>query len=121
MYAEGIRQALKAGAGAVVSKSANESEAARRQLDRTDYALLDSNWRRLPWTFDPPADASLFCRSGLAQQPFDEWLTMVAGLDREAKAMDSYVIASLILADLDRCVDMARAVEQAGLRILELN
>jgi dihydroorotate dehydrogenase (NAD+) catalytic subunit len=121
MYAEGIRQALKAGASAVVSKSANESEAARRQLDRTDYALLDSNWRRLPWSFDPPADASLFCRSGLAQQPFDEWLAMVAGLDREAKALDSYVIASLILADLDRCVDMARAVEQAGLRILELN
>jgi dihydroorotate dehydrogenase (NAD+) catalytic subunit len=121
MYAEGIRRALAAGAGAVVSKSANESEAARRQLDRTDYALLDSNWRRLPWSFDPPADASLLCRSGLAQQTFDEWLPMVAALDREAKAQDSYVIASLILADLDRCVEMARAVQQAGLRILELN
>ena len=34
---------------------------------------------------------------------------------------DAYVAASLILADLDRCVEMARAVEQAGLRILELN
>jgi dihydroorotate dehydrogenase len=121
MYAQGIRRALAAGAAAVVSKSVNESEAARRQLDRTDYTLLDSEWRRLPWDFSPPADASLLCRSGLAQQTFDEWLPMVAGLDREAKAQDAYVIASLILADLDRCVEMARAIEQAGLRILELN
>lgn len=121
MYPQGIRRALAAGAAAVVSKSTNESEAARRQLDRTDYALLDSTWQRLPWDFSPPADASVYCRSGLAQQPFDEWLPMVAGLDREARAHDAYVIASLVLADLDRCVEMARAIEHAGLRILELN
>jgi dihydroorotate dehydrogenase len=121
MYPQGIRRALAAGAAAVVSKSTNESEAARRQLDRTDYVLLDSEWRRLPWDFSPPSDANLLCRSGLAQQPFDAWLAMVAGLDREAKTHDAYVIASLVLADLDRCVEMARAVEHAGLRVLELN
>jgi len=121
MYAQGIRQALAAGAAAVVAKSVNESEAARRQIERTDYVLLDSQWRKLPWDFRPPEDASLFCRSGLSLQAFDEWLPMVAALDREAKAKDAYVIASLVLADLDRCVEMARAIEAAGLRILELN
>ena len=121
MYAPGVRQALAAGAAAVVPKSANETEAGRKQLDRTDYALLGSDWRRLPWNFSPSPDASLFCRSGLAQQPFDEWVTLLAKLDQEARRDDAYVVASLILADLDRCVEMARMVEQAGLRILELN
>ena len=121
MYAEGVRQALAAGAAVVIPKSANEVEAAKRQLDSTDYALLDSTWRQLPWTFAPPPDASLLCRSGLAQQSFDEWLDMLRVLDREAAQRDAYVAASLILADLDRCVQMAQAVEQAGLRILELN
>lgn len=121
MYAEGVRQALKAGAAAVVPKSANENEAGRGQLDRTDYVLLDSAWRKLPWDFNPPADASLFCRSGLAQQGFDEWTDLLVRLDREAKRDDAYVVASLILADLDRCVEMARAVEHAGIRVLELN
>ena len=121
MYAEGVRQALEAGAAAVVPKSANETEAGKRQLDRTDYVLLDSEWRKLPWDFNPPADASLFCRSGLAQQSVDEWVGLVAALDREAERHDAYVVASLILADLDRCVEMARAVEQAGVRVLELN
>ncbi len=121
MSAAGIESALSAGAGAVVAKSANESEAARRQLDRTDYALLDAQWRRLPWAFAPPPDATLFCRSGLAQQPFPEWLEMVARLDRAARAQDSYVVASLILADLERGAAMAGEVEAAGIRVLELN
>ncbi len=121
MSAAGIERCLTRGASAVVAKSTNESEAAKRQLDRTDYALLDSTWRRLPWNFAPPPDAQLFCRSGLAQQKFEPWLEMVARLDRAARAQDGYVIASLILADLDRCCEMARAVEQAGVRILELN
>jgi dihydroorotate dehydrogenase len=121
MYAEGVRAALKAGAAAVVPKSVNETEAGRRQLDRTDYALLDSDWQRLPWDFARNAGASLLCRSGLAQQSLDEWLDLLSGLDREAKAQDSYVVASVILANLDRCVEIARAIEQAGLRVLELN
>jgi dihydroorotate dehydrogenase (NAD+) catalytic subunit len=121
MYQQGVRCALAAGAAAVIPKSANETEAGRRQLDRTDYVLLSSDWRKLPWNFSPPPDASLFCRSGLAQQSFDEWVVQLAELDAEARRDDAYLIASLILADLDRCVEMARAIEQSGLRILELN
>jgi dihydroorotate dehydrogenase (NAD+) catalytic subunit len=119
--AAGIRRALAAGAAAVVAKSTNESEAAKRQLDRTDYALLDSEWRRLPWNFAPPPDAHLLNRSGLASQPFPEWLAMVAQLDREARDRDAYVIASLILADLERCIAMTQQIEVAGIRVLELN
>jgi dihydroorotate dehydrogenase (NAD+) catalytic subunit len=121
MFQQGVRRALAAGAAAVIPKSANETEAGRRQLDRTDYVLLSSDWRKLPWNFSLPPDASLFCRSGLAQQPFDEWVAQLAELDAEARQEDAYVVASLILADLDRCVEMARVVEQNGLRVLELN
>ena len=117
----GIRAALAAGAGAVSAKSTNESEAAKRQLDGTDYALFDARWNRLPWDFNPPPDAQLFCRSGLIQEPFGQWLERIAGLDREARSQDAYVLANLILADLDECARMAKQVEQAGLRILVLN
>ena len=46
---------------------------------------------------------------------------MVAELDRQAAASDAYVIPSLILADLDACIDYALRIEAAGLRVLELN
>lgn len=121
MTAAGIRAALEAGAAAVVAKSTNESNAAKAQLDKTDYALFDSNWTRLPWNFQPPADASLFCRSGLVQSEFEPWLDQLAALDKEAAERNAYVIPSLILADLDRCVEQAQRIEARGLRVLELN
>jgi dihydroorotate dehydrogenase len=42
-------------------------------------------------------------------------------MDREARTDESYAVPSVILADLDATVRMARQIEQAGLRILELN
>jgi dihydroorotate dehydrogenase (NAD+) catalytic subunit len=119
--AGGVRRALRAGVGAVVVKSTNESERGRDQLQRAEYMLLDEEWREIPWTPDAPATAFMACRSGLTPQSFEAWLEQTAQRDREAKASDAYAIASLIVADLAQTVAMAKQVEQAGLRVLELN
>lgn len=121
MTETGLRSALAAGVGAVVAKSVNETQAAKDQLDRTDYALLDGDWNRLPWDFTAPRHATLACRSGLQTMDFEAWLEIVARLDAEAAANDQYVIGSIILADLDAAVEMARRVAAAGVRILEFN
>jgi dihydroorotate dehydrogenase (NAD+) catalytic subunit len=52
--AEGVRCALRAGAGAVVVKSANASQAARDQLQRAEYLVLDG-LHRLPVGTDAAA------------------------------------------------------------------
>lgn len=119
--ADGVRRALRAGVGAVVVKSTNESERGRDQLQRAEYMLLDDAWREIPWTPDAPSTAFVACRSGLTPQSFEAWLDQTAQLDREAMASDAYAIASLIVADLAQTVAMAKQVEQAGLRVLELN
>ena len=119
--ADGVRRALQAGVGAVVVKSTNESERGRDQLQRAEYMLLDDEWREVAWAPDAPSTAFMACRSGLTPQSFEPWLEQTAQLDREAKAMDAYAIASLIVADLARTVAMAKQVEQAGIRMLELN
>jgi len=119
--ADGIRRALKAGVGAVVVKSVNESDAARDQLQRAEYMLFDEHWNPVEWGPDAPASAFVACRSGLTPQPFDQWLEQTVQMDREARACDSYAVPSVILADLDTSVRMAKQIEQAGLRILEFN
>ena len=116
--AEQIRACLDAGAAAVVAKSTNESEAAKAQLRGAEYALLDENFNARPLGPAGRGD-SLFCRSGLADAPFDRWVELLAALDRDAG--DAYVVPSLIVADIDEAVRMARTFEQAGLRWLELN
>jgi dihydroorotate dehydrogenase (NAD+) catalytic subunit len=119
--ADGIRRALKTGVGAVVVKSVNESDAARDQLQRAEYMLFDEHWNPVKWGPNAPTSAFVACRSGLTPQPFDQWLEQTVQMDREARVCESYAIPSVILADLDATVRMARQIEQAGLRILELN
>jgi dihydroorotate dehydrogenase (NAD+) catalytic subunit len=119
--ADGVRRALRAGVGAVVVKSTNESERGRDQLQRAEYMLLDDEWREIEWTPNAPATAFIACRSGLTPQSFEVWLDQTAQLDRAAKVEDAYAVASLIVADLARTVAMAKQVEQAGVRVLELN
>lgn len=119
---EGALAAARAtGAGAVVAKSINESEAAKRQLDGSDHVLLDSRWNPIPWDFAPPPDAMLLGRSGLHQSPSEDWIDIVAAQDREAAKTGQYVIGSIILANLDTACDLAKRYEAAGIRVLELN
>ncbi|MBU8541293.1 beta/alpha barrel domain-containing protein [Falsiroseomonas tokyonensis] len=121
MTAGGLAAARATGAGAVVAKSINESEAAKRQLDGSDHVMLDSRWRPLPWDFAPPADAMVFGRSGLQQTASADWIAEVAAQDRLAAETGQYVIGSIILANLDVACDLARQYQAAGIRILELN
>jgi dihydroorotate dehydrogenase len=115
---EQIQACLDAGAAAVVAKSTNESEAAKAQLRAAEYVLLDEELEARPVGPASRGD-SLFCRSGLLDEPFDEWVETLAELDRAAG--DAYVVPSVIVAGLGEAVRMARALANAGLRWLELN
>jgi dihydroorotate dehydrogenase (NAD+) catalytic subunit len=117
----GVRRAITAGVGAVVVKSVNEREGARDQLQRAEFAVFDEHWRPVPWNASAPMSATIATRSGLTPQPFDQWLEQTVRLDRESAKHDSYAVASLILADLDEAVRMAKKIEQAGIRVLEFN
>jgi dihydroorotate dehydrogenase len=118
--AAAIRAALTAGAAAVVAKSANEADAARAQLRAAEYVLLDESFGTRPLGHATRSD-SLFCRSGLLDEPWQEWVETLRTLDEEARAHDAYVVASLIVADVDEAVRRARELEQADIRWLELN
>src|SRR3954447_21008728 len=80
--------AVDAGAAAVVAKSANESEAARRQSDYATWVLLDGEWR------EDPGGATMLNRSGLVQEPWDDWLEILARADAHAAASDAWVVPS---------------------------
>jgi dihydroorotate dehydrogenase (NAD+) catalytic subunit len=120
MSREAITAALDAGAAAVVAKSTNESETAKRQLRSAEYVLLDDDWRAV----HAPQDGrgvSLLNRSGLVDEPFEQWLEVLAETDGLARERDAYVVASLIVAKPTEAVRMAGAIEASGIRWLELN
>lgn len=115
----GIRAALAQGVAVVVAKSTNESAAARTQLAQTDYLAASNNWAPQSWSSG--RDANILCRSGLQPRTCEDWIAAVAALDQEAKAQDAYVAGSLILANLNEAVRLAKMAEAAGIRLLEFN
>lgn len=121
MTPAGIRAAIDAGAGAVIAKSVNESPDAARQLSTADYVLLDDQWQVVPWNSPDRREASLFCRSGLAQMPLDEWLAMLAELDSYAQTKNSIVAGSITVAKAEPAAEIAARMQTAGLRWVELN
>jgi dihydroorotate dehydrogenase (NAD+) catalytic subunit len=116
---ESLRAAIDAGAAAVVAKSANESDAARRQWEVRERVLLDDARRAVEPGSTAPV--SLFNRSGLVPLPWDDWLAVLARADAYARERASYVVASVIPADPLALPALAADVEAAGLRWLELN
>lgn len=121
MTREGIRAAIDAGAGAVIAKSVNESPQAARQLSTADYVLLDAKWQLAPWDSPDRRNASLFCRSGLAQMPLEQWLKMLAELDQYARSKDSIIAGSITVAQAAPAAEIAAKMQAAGLRWIELN
>lgn len=115
MTEAGIRAALRAGVAGVVAKSVNEQPAAAQQLDRADYAQLDS--------FGTPVEhgVSIFCRSGLLQRDPSDWFAAIARIDRDAARDGRFAAASIVLAGADGAVDLACTARRSGLRVLELN
>lgn len=104
--AEGLRAAVDAGAAAVVAKSANESESARRQWEVRQHTMIGDSY---------------FNRSGLVPVPWEDWLETLAAADAYAREHGSYVVASLIPGGPAALPGLAADVEAAGLRWLELN
>lgn len=103
---EGLRAAVDAGAAAVVAKSANESEFARRQWEVRQHTMIGDSY---------------FNRSGLVPVPWDDWLETLAAADVHARERGSYVVASIIPGGMAALPGLAADVEAAGLRWLELN
>jgi dihydroorotate dehydrogenase (NAD+) catalytic subunit len=112
-----IVAAVDAGAAAVVAKSANESEAARRQYATVAQAFIGPGHE----VVEPDGTASILNRSGLVPVPWDEWLETLARADAYARERDRYVAASIIPGDTAALAQLAGDVEAAGLRWLELN
>ncbi|MFD1199880.1 tRNA-dihydrouridine synthase [Brucella gallinifaecis] len=118
--ADGIRSAILSGAGAVVGKSTNESQAAKDQLTRAEYVALGADWKPVPWSADAPP-VTILSRSGLHPLEFDDWLAQSIKMDQLARQHDCLYVASLILAEPEPAVTMAKAIQAAGFRVLEFN
>jgi dihydroorotate dehydrogenase len=109
--------AVDGGAAAVIGKSANETAAGRRQSDAAAWTFIDARRREV----GPDGGASIFNRSGLVREPWEEWVQTLARADTYARRVGAFVAASLIPGDENELPRLADDLQRAGLRWIELN
>ena len=118
--AEGVRRALAPARLRSSSSRPTNSQAAKDQLQRAEYMVLDDAWRPVRWgPRRPPPPPSPAARASRHNRSTLGWSRPCAR--SRSRACDAYAVASLILAELEPATAMARKIEQAGVRVLELN
>ncbi|GAA5167615.1 hypothetical protein [Amycolatopsis dongchuanensis] len=119
MTPAGLAACVDAGAGAVVAKSVNESEAARRQLDIADYAFVSGD-RGVRPAGEAHREDGLLNRSGLAQADLDDWLEVLAAAAGHGATRGCPVLGSITLGDPGAAARIAHAMA-AAVPAVELN
>ncbi|MEQ3548978.1 hypothetical protein WIS52_00730 [Pseudonocardia nematodicida] len=109
MTVEGMVRCAAAGAGAVVAKSVNESEAARRQLAVADYAFVDDARRHVDTPRAAP-DSALLNRSGLGRHDPDAWVEMLSVARPRMEQHGSVLVGSVVVGDLDAAPGVVRSI-----------
>jgi len=110
--ADPARAAMLIGARELGIDAFNWTRDARQLQARMEFVRQHAPAAAGPW---PAVDDASLAAS------FDEWLDYAVRMDREARACEVLAVASIILADMDHTLAMARRVEQAGIRVMELN
>jgi len=123
-----IKRGIDAGAGAVVAKSYCGAyltgHEQKRPMPLAKYLVLGYD-RRPVYGKNIPKFYTNYCRQGTIQWcPVgeDEWIEELAKAQKYASKFDSYVIGSIfgskVIGDMTR---LARKMEQAGLKMLEID
>lgn len=116
---EQIKTAFKNNAAGVVTKSLSSAEEMREQFHLVEHAIINEN--REPCKGKIPPLFTLYGRSGMVQEQPEEWIEMLVKAQNFANGYDGIVIGSVHGTTTDTWVRTAKMMEQAGLKIIELD
>lgn len=116
--AEQIRQAIDAGAAAVVPKTLTNDPTFMGESVVTRYRVLDPNFR--PVNGRPPRGFSLISRGGGMKTDEDNWIEQIGELVEYAKPKDAKIIAS-IWGSIPWMIERAQQLEAVGVAGIEID
>lgn len=119
LSAANMKKCVDAGAGGLVAKTLTDSVAMRQQTAGSKWRFLDENHRVNPGRL--PREFSFYGRSGLAEEPPEEWCTQLRAAVEYASQRDAVVIGSIAGTEPRAWADLARAVEDTGVPLIEMN
>ncbi|MBI4318568.1 MAG: tRNA-dihydrouridine synthase [Chloroflexi bacterium] len=114
-----MRSCIDAGAAGVVVKTLTDSEAMRTLTRNSRYAILNEKGEIFRGKL--PRYYTFYSRSGFATESLSEWRAFLNETRRYAEEHGANVIGSVGASTLGNWAEIAKMVEDAGVRITELN
>ena len=119
LSAENMKRVIETGAGGLVAKTVTNSEAMRRLTRMSKWRYLDEQHNicrgKVPRLF------TFYGRSGLAEEPPQEWMEELKEAQAAARQNDCVIIGSVAGTTPDTWATLGRMVEDTGIRLIELN
>ena len=116
---EQMKLAFKNNAAGVVTKSLSTSEEMREQFHLVEHAIINEN-REICKGKIPPL-FTFYGRSGMVQEQPEQYVETLVKAQKFADPYDGIVIGSIHGTTIDSWVKGAKLMEQAGLKMIELD
>lgn len=111
--------AIEAGAGGIIAKSIAFSEQLAKSYDHPRWAVIDEN-RKACSKGKYPKMFTFYGRGGIPLEP-PRWMDTLKKVCEIAEEHGAVLIGSIATGPLERMEDAARRMQEAGIRIIELD
>ncbi len=119
LSARNMREVIQTGAGGLVAKTVTDSEALRRLTKRSKFRYLDEAHQicrgKVPRLF------TFYGRTGLAEEPPEEWMKELKEAQALALRHDCVLIGSVAGTTTESWVSLSKMIEDTGIKLIELN
>ena len=116
---ETMKKGIDSGAGGVVAKSFTDSEFLRKYSNKPETALLTTDYRFARGNLKEMY--TLISRTCFPGQSLEEWMGVLREVVRYAEKNGAVVMGNIASTDIPNWVGIAKAMEKAGVKMVELN
>lgn len=114
-----LKRCIDAGAGGAIVKTLTDIPDMGKLTDHSKYAILNAKGELVKGVI--PRSFVFYSRSGYSTTPYKEWVPYLKDAGAHAQVNGAHIIGSVGAKTMTGWHDIARAVEDCGLPLVELN
>jgi dihydroorotate dehydrogenase (fumarate)/dihydropyrimidine dehydrogenase (NAD+) subunit PreA len=116
---ENIKKCIDYGAAAVITKTIGDLPGMAKLTQHSKYAILNDKGQLIKGKI--PRHFVFYSRSGYVTEPWEDWVGILEETQAYADEHGAYIIANIASGTMKGWCDLARMVEDCGIKMIEVN
>jgi dihydroorotate dehydrogenase (fumarate)/dihydropyrimidine dehydrogenase (NAD+) subunit PreA len=117
--ADNIKKCIDYGAAGVITKTIGDLPGMATLTKHSKYAILNDRGQMIRGKV--PRSFVFYSRSGYVSEPIEDWVDILKDTQAYAEQHDAHIIGNIASGSLAGWRDLARMVEDCGVKMLEVN